>query len=278
MADVKTNNFMLSSGTLMISPFAQGALNTAFDLDAANSVGLIKNLSTKEESSQIELRNGVRQLLADSQKSGVQVTLGAEVYEYTAQNLLYSLSLNRTATVIKASRLGGPAAAAAATLNLSGTAASASYQPLAVGDLTAGTVLLIKGSGDFAGRMFITRVQTTATALTAVSISPALPAGMSFAINDGVYLVNQIPIGTTATQDFFSVKIVGTLANEDKPLVQIFPKVKITKGFNLDLTEDKYGSMNWEIQPYFMSTADIGADARLGLIGVQNLAYSFIGV
>ena len=278
-AAVKTNNFMLSQATLMLAPFAQGSANMTFDLDpAANSVGLIKNLQTKEESSQVELRAGVRQLLVDSQKSGVKVSVSAEVYEYTAKNMLYSLSLNRTTQVVKAAGLAGALAAAGASLNLAATApAGSTAAPITLADLTSGTVLMIQGTGDFSDRTFITKVSATPSALTAVAISPPVPAGMSFSIGDGVFLVNQIPVGTTATQDFFSLKVVGMLANENKPVTIIFPKVKILKGFNFDFTEDKYGSMAWEIDPYFMTTADIGSDARLAMIGTSQLSTAFVG-
>lgn len=285
-AAVKTNNFMLGQATLMIAPFAQAASNIAFDLDpATHSVGLVKNVTMAEESDQVELRSGVKQTLVDSQKSGVRLTLSAEVYEYTGANLMYSLSLNQAVATPKAALLtAAPTTASGETsLNLGATATSpsSSYDAalIVVGDLVAGTTLVVRGINN-TDEIWVTKVQSGST-MSDVNCKPPLPAGMTdiAAGNGAVYLVNEVPVGTTDNQDYFSVKIAGTLANEDKPLVAVYPKCKISKGFNLSFTEDNYGSMPFEISPYLLTRADIGAAGvapMMELVGVKAYGRAFL--
>lgn len=283
-AAVKTNNFMLGQATLMIAPFAQAASNIAFDLSpATHSVGLVKNVTMAEESDQVELRSGVKQTLVDSQKSGVRLTISAEVYEYTGANLMYALSLNQTVATPKAALLAAAPSTGggATTIDLDpAVSPSSSYDAalITVGDLTAGKTLVVRGINN-TDEIWVTQVQSGT--LGACVCEPPLPASMTdiAAGNGAVYLVNEVPIGTTDNQDYFSVKIAGTLANEDKPLVAVYPKCKISKGFNLSFTEDNYGSMPFEISPYLLTRADVGAAGvapMMELVGLKAYGRAFL--
>lgn len=276
MADVKNSAFLLGEATLMLAPY--GDATPVFDLTPTDhSIGMVRNVQLNSESDQIELRKGIQQLLVDSKKSNVRVSLTAEVFEFSAQNLFYSLSLNKTASAVKRGKLktaltGGEATIVVNSDPIPGEAATAIT---AVGDIPSGATILIQVAG--VGNDYVLPVRVTATTTVATddyTVTVAIPAGMAFPAGSRVWVVNEVDVGSVDEQDFFKAKVVGTLSNNERPVTIIIPKVKIMKGFQLQFDEGNYTSMPFEFSPYFLSSAEV--TGRLAEIGTTMLAKSYI--
>lgn len=272
-AETKTNAYLLGNATLMIAPF--GSVDP-FGMDPATySVGMVKNVTLGVDSDTIELRHSIQQYLVDSQKSNVKTTISAEVYEFTAQNMFNALSINKTAVAPKRGKLKtaitGPVTTIVVNSNpLPGQAATGIT---AVGDIPLGaTILLQRASATTGDTDYVYPVRVTAvTTVTAsdYTVTVTIPTGITFSANDTVWVVNEVPVGTTATQDFFQIKAVGTLSNNDKPMALVLPKVKIKSGFQLNFSETNYGNMPFQFDPYYLVSSEISG--RLSEIGTKQM-------
>jgi hypothetical protein len=78
----------------------------------------------------------------------------------------------------------------------------------------------------------------------------------NFAVDDRVFFVNMIPVGSDEVQPYYGIKIVGILPNGNEPVTIICPKAKITAGFNIGFTTDNYGNMPFEFTPYDLTKED----------------------
>lgn len=275
MATVKENAFLLGEATLMIAPFGG---TPVFELQPdTHSIGMVRNVSLGQDADAVELRKGIQQALVDSKKSNVRTTLTAEVYEFSAQNLYYSLSVNKTASAVKRGTLKTSATGPQTTIvvnsdPLPGVASSAIT---AAGDIPNGSTILIQVDGT--GNDLVLPVRVTATTTVATgdyTVTVAVPAGMTFPAGSKVWVVNEVDVGSTAEQDFFGVKIVGTLSNNQRPVTLVFPKVKVRKGFQITFDETNYGSMPFEFDPYFLSLSEVSG--RLSEIGTTQLGKGYI--
>jgi hypothetical protein len=98
---------------------------------------------------------------------------------------------------------------------------------------------------------------------------------MTFPIGSRVWIVQQIGIANQDSDDLFGVKIVGTLSNFDRPIVAVFPKVRIVSGFTLAFSETAYGSMPWAMGPLQLSRGE--ATGRLAQIGTRQPGLVYVG-
>lgn len=270
MPAVKNNAFLIGEATLMIAPYGSASV---FELTPdAHSVGMVRNVQLTQESDQVELRKGIQQHLVDSKKSNVRTSLTSEVYEYTPQNILYSLSMSQTATAPKRGKLKTAVNGAATTITVNSDPIPGldSSAITAVGDIPNGATVLIQVQGS--GNDYVLPVRVTAATTVVGSdytVTVAVPAGMSFAAGSRVWVVNEIPVASTAEQDFFSVKVSATMSNNERPLTLVLPKVKISKGFTLNFDEGNYGNMPFEFMPYFLAQSEISG--RLAEVGTNQM-------
>lgn len=270
-ASPKHNAFMLSSATLMIAKF--GTL-TPFELTPAlHSVGLSKEISVILNSSEIDLMAGVSQAIVDSQRSNVQAQITGSVHEYTAENLMRAQSRGDTTVTPKRGVLAADLASAAVSMTLTSDPmpGEASSALTVAGDIPSGATILIQ-SASGQDYVFPTRASAIATLSGGTFTVPiagafAIPAGMSFKAGDSVWIISEMEIGSTDDTDFFAVKVAGTLSNFNRPVVALFPKVQVTKGFTLTFSETAYGAMPWEMRPLLLTAAE--ATGRLAEIGTK---------
>lgn len=270
---IKKNAFMLSSAELMLVKFGT---TPVFDLTPdAHSVGMAQELSINLDSSSIDLTYGVSQAIVDTKRTGVQASITGTVREYSAENMLRAQGLAGTgATVAKRGKLTAVAGAASVSLSIQSDAIpgeAASALGTAAGDIPAGATILIQHPDDttytFPTRSSAASTYATSTHTVAIAGNFAIPAGMSFPIGSSVWILTEMAIGDIGQTDLFSVKIVGTLSNFNKPIVAVFPKVSITKGFNLSFTETEYGGMPWEMRPMLLASSE--ATGRLAEVGTK---------
>jgi hypothetical protein len=279
VADVQKNAFMLSSATLMVAP--------AFTTDvfaltpALHSVGMAREIAVAVDSSLIELKNGIAQALVDSRRTNVSASLSATIYEMSAQNIMRSLALSGSPVQVKRGVLASAANAAAVSLSVTSDPipGDANSAITVLGDIPAGSTILIQRVGSETDYVFPTMSSgaTTGTGPFAIPIAApyVIPAGMSFPAGSRVWIVSPQKIANMDSDDLFGVKITGTLSNYDRPVTAVFPKVRMVKGFNLSYSETDYGSMPWEMAPMIMSVSE--ATGRLTEIGTRAPGMVYVG-
>lgn len=255
-----TNQFNIGVSTVMIGPMKDVKNLTPEE----HSIGLIKNFSLTSEVNEVTLTQGLRNTQVDSQVTGVTTRLSMEVYEYTAKNLAYAAQLsgeNFTLTgnyALKTAITGGDSATSVVLKNVP----SASQSDLAAGDTIA---IQVTGEKDY-DKVYLATVASASwesdsqeddsIGTLTVTLTSAIPSGWNFAVNDKVFFVNMIPVGSDEPQPYYGVKIVGILPNGNEPVTIICPKAKVSAGFNIGFTTDNYGNMPFEFTPYDLTKQD----------------------
>lgn len=255
-----TNQFNIGVSTVMIGPMKDVKNLTPEE----HSIGLIKNFSLTSEVNEVTLTQGLRNTQVDSQVTGVTTRLSMEVYEYTAKNLAYAAQLsgeNFTLTgnyALKTAITGGDSATSVVLKNVP----SASQSDLAAGDTIA---LQVTGEKDY-DKVYLATVASASwesdsqeddsIGTLTVTLTSAIPSGWNFAVDDKVFFVNMIPVGSDEAQPYYGVKIVGILPNGNEPVTIICPKAKVSAGFNIGFTTDNYGNMPFEFTPYDLTKQD----------------------
>ena len=268
MAAVQSSAFLLTSATVMIGAYGTDVFSLT---PSANSVGMVKNVKIGMTSNELSLLNGIQQLKVDSLKSGVALTVGFEGYEFSAANLQLALGFAGTTIQYKRGVLTAPLTAASTSLSYATNPVPGETATglATAGDVPASSTLLIQSAS---GTDLVFPVKTVgATTLstgTFTSTIPAVPAGMGFAAGDNVWIANTLSLGDTTPMSFYCMKVAGVMSGSNKPVVGIFPKIKIIKGFEVNMSETAYGNMPFEITPYFLTGAEI--TGRLGEIGTTS--------
>jgi hypothetical protein len=280
MADVQKSAFSLSSATIMIG---KAFTDDVFSLiPATHSVGMVSETVIGLDSSITELMNGVAQATVDAKRTGISSSISANVYEMTAQNFLRATALSTTPTQVKRGVLAATAAAAAVSLSINSDPIPGEPNSAitAVGDIPAGSTLLIQRVNGELDYVFPTVSSGVATGTGPYSVpiagAYAIPAGMSFAAGARVWVVSPVPVGDIDADDLFCVKITGTLSNFDRPMTYIAPKVRMVKGFQLSYNETQYSSMPWEMKPLLMSATE-AATGRLSEVGTRRSGRLYVG-
>lgn len=235
--EAQTTNFMLGTATVML-----GTPADLMDMDPTNhSIGLTKNVSITTEPQFAELSQGKRNSMVYSTMTGNQSRVSFEVYEYTAQNLGYALGMD------------GSNYNATAVSTVTDAPASADDTNVSVADETGfqvGDWVLIQGS-EADDHVFARKV--TVVAVGQLDFSDGLPAAVASGAT--VRRVHGLQLGSRDTQPFLACKIVGTTA-EDEPIGLLFPKVRITNGFNLTFATDDFGNLPFEMTCYDLVPSD----------------------
>lgn len=273
MADVQKDKFVIGNATVMLAPITEDVFTLVPD---THSVGMVKSVSMEEQSDQIALRNGIRQLTVDTVKSNVNMLITFEGYEFDAKNLTYALGMTG-ATV---QRLRGSLDTAVVATD---TSLSLVSDPLpndanslidANSDIPDGATLVIQRA-DEPDYVYVTKATAATTGVGPFVVTvDAIPAGISFSIGDYVWVVNEIEAGSFDDDEFFCAKIVGYLSSNQEPITVIIPKLKITRGFNLSFSETDYSNLPFELSPIVMSKSE----ATGKLVGFENtLARAYVG-
>ena len=244
-----TTQFMLATATLMLGPQA-----SAFDLQPdVHGLGLVKNIKIKSNPTYKDLTQGIQNKVVYSVKMGSTTAINAEVYEYTSRNLAYALGLD-----------GGVNAVSNPTITSLGVASTASAATLAVVSATgivANDWILI-ADPVLLDKTYLRRVLSVAT--NVLTLTSNLPASV-LPIGTVVTKIVNTAMGSGALQPFLSCKIIGTTA-EGKPAGFIFPKVRVTNGFDFGFMSDDFGNMPFELAVYDL----VPTDANYALFSTQQ--------
>lgn len=253
----KTNVFNISAATVMIGP-----MDSVEDLTPEeHSVGLVKNFSFTNQLNYVELTYGLHGDMADSQATSSDTSATFEVYEYTPENLGYSLGLEGSKFVAN----GMFTVSEAVTGGESATKIKIAADSDPSAKFTADSTVMIQASGQSKSDKVLLRKVASASwtadgegpkGTLEITLKSAVPTGWSFVAGDRVVLANIIPVGSEEAQPYFGMKVVGVLPNDNKPVVIIFPKIRITNGFSLGFQTDDYQNLPFEITPYKLLPTD----------------------
>ena len=282
MADVQKSAFSLSSATIMLG---KALVDDVFSLyPSAHSVGMVSEANVGLESNITELLNGVSQQAVDAKRTGLSASITANVFEMTAQNFLRAQAMSGAPSVtVKRGVLATAANAAAVSLSINsdpipGESTSAIT---ALGDIPAGSTILLQRPGGETDYVFPTKSSAAATGTGPYAIpiaAPyAIPAGMSFPVGTRVWIVSPVPFGDIDADDLFCVKITGTLSNFDRPVTFVAPKVRMVRGFQVSYNETQYSSMPWEMKPLLLSAGEVASQTRLAEVGTRRTGLLFVG-
>ena len=249
-----TNQFNIGTATVMVGPMAD-VLNLTPE---QHSIGLVKAVTLTSETNEVTLTQGVRNTIVDSQVTGVTSTVTMEVYEYTAKNLAYAAQLDgadySTGKIMKIkTAITGGVSATTVVLNADSDVSSS---------FTKDTRIQIQATGAkkydkvYLGVLASNSTYDGTAHTLTLTLSEAIPAGGSFAVDDEVFSVSVIPVGADRPQPYYGVKIVGILPNGNEPVTIIIPKAKVTSGLTLGFNTDNYVNLQFEFTPYDLTTDD----------------------
>lgn len=249
-----TNQFNIGTATVMVGPMAD-----VLDLTPEqHSIGLVKAVTLTSETNEVTLTQGIRNTIVDSQVTGVTSKVSMEVYEYTAKNLAYAAQLDGSnyttgkTMKIKTAITGG---SSATTVVLKADSDVSSF-------FVTGTIIQIQATGDkkydkvFLGKLASNSTYDSAAASLTLTLTEAIPTGWSFKVDDEVFSVSVIPVGSDQPQPYYGVKIVGILPNGNEPVTIIIPKAKVSSGITLGFNTDNYGNLPFEFTPYDLTSDD----------------------
>lgn len=243
-ANAKTNQFMIGDATIMV-----GAMADVFNLmPDKHGLGLTKNLAVRLETGNVELTQGISQTPVFSVQNQFSASGSFEVYEYTARNMAYGLGLNATGSAYDALTNSGPFLLDTAVV------AAATSIPLATGagaDWQVGDWVIMQQSEDY---VFTAKV--TAKTTDTLTIDKATPAGLTWAV-DTTRVFRGRSVGAVGGENnYLSLKAVVITPNDKRPVPVLFPKIRITRGFDLSLGSSDFSNLPFEFQPYPLTPED----------------------
>lgn len=236
----QSTRFMLGAATLML-----GVQANALDLlPSTDSIGLVKDVTLSAEPTWANLTQGAKNTLVYSLLTANNVKVTANVFEYTAKNLAYGLSLDGTAistfnvsTTTTAIIDGSPTPTT--------TVAVTSFAGFTDGD----TIMIQDPTNE--DQVLVRKIASHAS--LNITVDTSIKA--DFAAGAIVSKVNAVALGSTATNPFLAAKLVGTLA-DGTPAVVVLPKVRISKGMTMAWNSEQFQSMPFELEIFDLLPSD----------------------
>lgn len=243
-ANAKTNQFMIGDATIMV-----GAMEDVFDLmPDKHGLGLTKNLALRLETGNVELTQGIAQTPVFSVQNQFTSTGSFEVYEYTARNMAYGLGLDASGAGYDQMTDTGPflldaVVAPAATSVTLPTGEGAKW---AVGDY-----LIMQQNEDY---VFAAKV--TAIAADVLTVDRETPPDINWAVAT-TRIFRARSVGAVGGQNtYLSMKAAVIMPQNKRPVPVLFPKIRITRGFDLSLGSTDFSNLPFEFQPYPLTPED----------------------
>ena len=256
-----TDKFMLSSATLMI-----GAQVDLHELSVAQSLGLVKNVSLKTSPGFVELTQGPKNNIVTSVQNKNDMMVDAEIFEYSARNMTYAVSLdgaalvpavNSTITTAIMTAAGGPPLITPAVIPVTS----------AIGMVVGGYVAVHANSQD---QIFIRKI-ISITGLN-VTVNKGMPVNIP--VGAKVAVVNMVPLGSTKDNPYLSAKIVGQFADNSWVAIMI-GKCRITSGISLAFKTDNFDNIPFQLTVYDLNPGDPNYDFFLEPDGEVSKAKIF---
>ncbi len=244
----KTSQFLLSTATVML-----GVQTDLFNLNpAAHSIGLAKNFQMSQDPSYTELQQGITNTTVMSVRTSEPLKASFEVYEYTIRNVGYASGLDASGVTYNPQ-----AAIALSTASITAAAVAIVVSGDVTATIAVGDYIFIQNGTD--DLVHIAKVTATSfsTNTTITFTGYPIPAGVTFPIGSRVGEVKRIDLGTGVLfQPELAAKIVGVLPKTNEPFTILLPKVKVTKGLNLNFDSQNFTNMPFELTPYSQTPTD----------------------
>lgn len=246
----KTNSFLLSASTVMIGPQTDlWSLNSV-----SHSLGLIKNFVMQDDPQFVELTQGTRNQTAMIVRTADQIRCSFEVYEFTARNFGYAAGLGANTSVYDPKLAVNYLSTAQITAGATAIVTSGNQSQLTVGDF----ITIQNGFDDYCHIAKVT-AETYAAGPNTHTITFAghpIPTGVTFPIGSRVFETNRLMIGAQDSVPALCAKVIGTMPKDDRPIVLMFPKIQITKGFSINFNSDNFANMPFEFSPITLNPTD----------------------
>lgn len=142
------------------------------------------------------------------------------------------------------------------TGSISGTVDVTAKKKLSAAGAVDGDTLAITINGDEYELVAKTVPAEDTSAKFTLTLDSAPSATMEFVEGDKIKRVNLIYVGSRAAQPFLGAKVVGILPDGKTPVTIIYPKIRITNGFNVGFQSDNYSNMPFEFTPFRMVESD----------------------
>jgi len=245
----QTDEFILSTGTIMVGPSDKLMELTPSD----HSIGLVKNVNVSTDPQFVELTQGIDEQVVASKNNRNQARISAEVYEFTAKNLAYANGLNATGTDYDVNET-----VMGLDSDIDGVAEATTID-LKTGEgtnLVAGDFFVLQ-EGSNSDKVHVGKVESVTTDTVTLATGYTIPAGVTFDADlTRIYKTHQIALGGAREEVTFGVKIVGVMSATGEPITMLFPKVKVTAGLGLQLTNSDFTNMPFEFMPYTLLPGD----------------------
>lgn len=238
----KTDQFVLSTATVMV-----GELEDLYELNPVDhTLGLVKNFTVTADPTFTELTQGIQNDVVMSVKTGDGLRGTFEAYEYTIRNMAYAAGVAGYES--KYAESTGTFTSATGT---SGTSVVCAEPPTGI---VAGSWISIQSGIDDV--VHVGKVTSVSTNTITLGAAYAIPASLTFPVGSKVRKLAELSTGATTAQASVAMKVTAILPAQNNPVTLLFPKVKITRGFNLNFTSDNFGNMPFEFTPYAPVTTD----------------------
>lgn len=240
--NARGNDFLLSTATVMVGPVADLLKLNPLD----HSLGLVKNFTLSADPQFVELTQGLTNDVVMSLKTGDGSRASCEVYEYTTRNLAYAAGLDGSSISYDpiTATFTTSAAATSTTVTL-----SAAPTGIAAGDW----IFIQNGIDDL---VHVGKVASISTNTITLTTNSAIPTNLVLAAGSRVGKVRQISMGVSTPNTTLAAKVTAILPQDNKPVTLLFPKIKITRGFNIAFSSDSFGNMPFEFTPYASAMTD----------------------
>lgn len=241
--DAKTTNFMLGVAEVMIGPRSKmHELNPQ-----EHGLGLVKNFNAEATKENTDLGQGVQNVTIFTRTTGVTSRASCEVYEYTAKNLAYALSLEGsqfqpiTGTVRKLT--------AASVNNADKTHNLTSDSPVDAQALVIGGHVTLREPSN--NNITLAKIiQVTPQLIVEVDVGTKIfPQGTE------VQSCHVLAVGSSAEAEEYAAKITGQLA-DGTWVTLLYPRIRITSGLSMAFQTDNYGNMPFEFTPMRLVAGD----------------------
>lgn len=230
-----TDNFLIGSATVCLGSPADLKIMRP----ATHSIGLVKNFQINSEPAYTELTQGIKNTIVDSIMTSNPITCSMEAYEFTSKNLTYALGLNGAS--VTTNTVNSTVATGVTTSSTSLVLASATG--FAEGDMI---MIYANGIDDLIVRKIASISTDTLTLDLAVTDVP---------VGSVVRKINSIDIGSKLDQPYLAAKVIGKLSNGQGVVLEL-PKLRVSKGFNLNFDTSDYNNMPFEFMIYDLVSTD----------------------
>jgi len=269
LGSAKTKIFQVGTSELRV-----GTLSEANKMTAANSVGLVETVTTKNTLTTVKLEGGFPKTVVATEVASYVSTVEAVAYEYSRRNLMLMT--------------GQGIAAASATFSTTATAAL-----VAPTVLTGTSVLTVTGAAtNFAigDEIVVHKYHDTSTVqvLTVSAVAAGAAAGTvnltfdntktppiwNIAVGDIVFKALPVGLGITPCNRDITLEVIGQVAaNCGTPIIQKYWKVNYTGDMTISSSADKFAPVNMSFEVLMPTADDVSATGAL--YGVRDLVAKY---